>query len=88
MTMAAIRFIKPFIFANGMFDSDDAQYLEGMGLKAERESQPVRFNIDDVVAWNQASETTITVHLANGMGYILDCEIDQFDEIMVANGSI
>lgn len=86
--MAAIRFIKPFIFANGMFDSDDAQYLEGMGLKAERESQPVRFNIDDVVAWNQASETTITVHLANGMGYILDCEIDQFDEIMVANGSI
>lgn len=88
MTMATIRFIKPFIFANGMFDRDDAQYLEGMGLKAERESQPVRFNIDDVVAWNQASETTITVHLANGMGYILDCEIDQFDEIMVANGSI
>jgi hypothetical protein len=86
--MPAIRYIKPFIFANGMFDTDDAQFFEGIGIKAERESQPVRFNIDDVVAWNQASETTITVHLANGMAYILDCEIDQFDELMVAHGSI
>jgi hypothetical protein len=83
-----IRFLKPFVFANGMFDADDAAYFEGIGIKKERESQPVRFNVDDVVAWNQASETTVTVHLANGMGYILDCEIDQFDEIMVANGSI
>jgi hypothetical protein len=88
MTMAAIRFIKPFIFANGFFDVDDNVDYEAIGIRQPRESAPVRFNIDDVVAWNQGSETTITVHLANGMGYILDCEIDQFDEIMVANGSI
>lgn len=88
MTMANIRFIKPFIFANGFFDVDDNVDYEAIGIPQPKESAPVRFQIDRVVSWNFASETTITVHLANGMGYILDCEIDQFDEIMVANGSI
>ena len=86
--MPAIRYIKPFIFANGYFDVDDNVDYESIGIPQPRESAPVRLNIDDVVAWNQASETTITVHLANGMGYILDCEIDQFDELMVAHGCI
>jgi hypothetical protein len=86
--MPAIRYIKPFIFANGFFDVDDNIDYESIGIPQPRESAPVRFEIGRIVSWNFASETTITVHLINGSGYILDCPIDQFDELMVAHGCI
>jgi hypothetical protein len=83
-----IRFIAPFVFANAFFDADGSIDYESIGIQAPKESAPVRFDIERIVSWNYASETTITVHLENGSGYVLDCPIDLFDEFMAANGSI
>jgi hypothetical protein len=83
-----IRFVNPFIFANAFFDADDSIDYQAIGIPQPQESAPVRFHIESVMAWNQVSETQTMVRLATGSGYILDCEIDEFDQIMVANGSI
>jgi len=86
--MTTVRFVEPFVFANGFFEADDAAYFESIGVKKERESAPVRFHIGAVVSWNYVTETTITVHMQNGNGYILDCPIDEFDVLMVEHGNI
>jgi hypothetical protein len=84
-----IRFVSPFIFANGFFQINDAVDYESIGIERPTESGiPVRFHIDAVMGWNEDEPGTTYVRLMTGQNFHLDCPIDQFDEFMVAHVSI
>jgi len=54
MIQPMIRFVSPFVFANGFFQINDAIDYESIGIERPTESGiPVRFRIDAVMAWNE-----------------------------------
>lgn len=84
-----IRFVSPFVFANGFFQINDVIDYESIGVQPPTESGiPVRFNIEAVMGWNEDEPGTTYVRLITGHNFHLDVAIDVFDEFMVANGCL
>jgi len=89
MIQPMIRFVSPFVFANGFFQINDAIDYESIGIERPTESGiPVRFRIDAVMAWNEDEPGTTYVRLLTGQNFHLDIAIDVMDEFMAANGCI
>lgn len=78
-----LKYIEPYIFTEANFLGDETpQDHIILGIEPSYVPAKLRFNVDDMVSWNEGSNDTTTVHLVNA-SFNLTVPIDEFDELIM-----
>lgn len=75
---------KSWVYTKALFLPEDYEKLKSLGMEVSRERYDFRFDLNEVVAYNESSEECCTtIVLKNGYDISIDIPIDVMDQIMI-----